>query len=182
MRKLVVAEFLSLDGVMEAPKWTLPYWSEELAKFKHAELRAGDALLLGRKTYDNFAQAWPPRDGVDAYASRMNRLPKYVVSTTLPRADWNNSTVICAEIVPTIEQLKAQPGGNILVFGSGKLVTSLMDHNLIDEYRLVVYPIVLGSGQRLFPVGRTANLHQVASQSFNAGVMGLIYQPIDAPR
>ncbi len=177
MRKVTVAEFLSLDGVMEAPKWTIPYWNDELAKFKHAELLASDALLLGRKTYEHYAQAWPPRAGADDYAERMNNMPKHVVSATLASADWKNSTVIRSNIVAAIQQLKAQPSGDILVFGSGQLVAYLMDHDLVDEYRLLVYPIVLGSGQRLFPKDVTVNLKLATHQAFRSGVSALIYQP-----
>lgn len=176
MRKVTVSEFLSLDGVMEAPKWTIPYWNDEIAKFKYAELLASDTLLLGRKTYDNFARAWPPRVGTDEYADRMNSLPKHVISTTLSRADWRNSAVIRNDIVAAIQQLKAQPGRDILVFGSGKLVAYLMEHNLIDEYRLLIYPIVLGSGRRLFPEGRNVNLRLVVNQPLRSGVTALVYQ------
>ncbi len=176
MRKLTVTEFVSLDGVMAAPKWSIPYWCDELAKFKYTELMAGGALLLGRKTYETYARAWPPRAGVDGYADRMNSIPKYVVSTTLTQANWNNSTVIGKDITAAIRELKAQPGGDILVFGSGKLVVYLMQHDLVDEYHLLVYPVVLGHGQRLFPAGSRANLQRVASQSFASGAMALVYQ------
>ncbi|MEZ4614782.1 MAG: dihydrofolate reductase family protein [Caldilineaceae bacterium] len=176
MRKLTVTEFVSLDGVMEAPKWTTPYWCDELAKFKYAELMAGGALLLGRKTYENYARAWPARAGVDGYADRMNSIPKHVVSSTLTRLDWNNSTVIREDIAAAIGQLKTQPGGDILVFGSGTLVVYLIQQDLVDEYHLLIYPLVLGHGQRLFPTGSSVNLQRVASQSFHSGVMALVYQ------
>lgn len=178
MRKVTVTEFLSLDGVMEAPRWTLPYWTNELARFKHAELFASDAVLLGRKTYENFARAWPPRAGVDDYADRMNSLPKHVVSTTLQCASWQNSTIINGDIAAAIQQLKAQPGGNLLVFGSGVLVTYLTAQRLVDEYRLLIYPVVLGKGQRLFGGGSNLRLKLVESHPFGSGVIALIYQPV----
>ncbi|MCB0085373.1 MAG: dihydrofolate reductase family protein, partial [Caldilineaceae bacterium] len=110
MSKVTVAEFVSLDGVMGKPQWTIPYWNDEIAKFKYAELLASDGLLLGRKTYEGFAQAWPPRADADDYADRMNSLPKYVVPTTLPQADWQNSTIITGDISATLAGIKARPG------------------------------------------------------------------------
>ncbi len=177
MRKVTVAEFVSLDGVMDTPKWTIPYWNREIAQFKQAELFASDALLLGRKTYANFAQAWPPRTGADDYADRMNSLPKHVVSTTLQSATWQNATIVNGDVVAAIQQLKAQPGADILVFGSGQLVAYLAQHQLIDEYRLLIYPLVLGRGQRLFPENSRANLTLVESHHFSSGVMAMIYRP-----
>jgi dihydrofolate reductase len=177
MSKIVVAEFLSLDGVMEEPRWTFPYWNDEIAKFKHAELFASDAILLGRKTYEGFAQAWPSREGTDDYADRMNGLPKYVVSTTLEKVEWKNSSLIKGNIAQEASKLKQQPGQNLLIFGSGQLVSYLMAHNLVDEYRLLVYPLVLGKGQRLFPEGSDAKLKLAESQTFSSGVVALIYQP-----
>ena len=182
MRKLTVTEFVSLDGVMAAPKWATPYWCDELAKFKYTELMAGGALLLGRKTYETYARAWPPRAGVDGYADRMNSIPKHVVSTTLTRPAWHNSTVISEDIATAIDRLKAQPGGDILVFGSGKLVVYLMQHDLVDEYHLLIYPVVLGHGQRLFPTGSSMNLQRIASQLFPSGVMGLLYRSASLAR
>lgn len=176
MRKVTVAEFLSLDGVMAAPKWTIPYWNREIAQFKQAELFASDALLLGRKTYANFAQAWPARAGADDYADRMNSLPKHVVSTTLQRAAWQNTVLIRADVVAAICQLKAQPGGDILVFGSGQLVTYLTQQHLVDEYRLLIYPLVLGRGQRLFAES-SSTLALVESYRFSCGVVAMVYRP-----
>ncbi len=178
MGKITVAEFLSLDGVMAAPTWTFPYWHEEIAQFKYAELVAGDGLLLGRKTYASFAQAWPRRAGVDDYADRMNQLPKHVVSTTLQCAPWQNSTIISGDVAAAIQHLKAQPGGNLLVFGSGELVAYLAARRLVDEYRLLIYPVVLGKGQRLFRAERTLKLKLMESQPFRSGVTALIYQPV----
>lgn len=178
MGKLTVAEFLSLDGVMAAPTWTFPYWHTAIAHFKYAELVAGAALLLGRKTYEGFAQAWPARAGVDDYANRMNQLPKHVVSSTLRHAPWQNSTIINGDVAAAIQHLKAQPGGNLLVFGSGTLVTYLTAQRLVDEYRLLVYPVVLGKGQRLFGEGNNLRLKLIESHPFASGVTALIYQPM----
>lgn len=176
MSKLVVAEFLALDGVMERPLWTFPYWDDEIAQFKYRELCACEALLLGRKTYQGFAHAWPERAGIDDYADRMNTLPKYVVSTTLEQAEWQNSSVIKGDVGKAVGQLKQQSGGNLLVFGSGRLVSYLMAHNLIDEYRLLVYPLVLGKGQRLFPAGSETQLALIENVNFSSGVVALVYQ------
>ncbi|HEX2913138.1 MAG TPA: dihydrofolate reductase family protein [Chloroflexia bacterium] len=175
MRKLVVTEFVSLDGVMEEPTWTMPYWSDEIARFKGAESDESDMLLLGRITYEGFAQAWPT--STDEGADKMNSMPKYVVTTSLDRADWNNSTIIRENVMKEIARLKQQDGGNILVYGSGVLVDSLMEAGLVDQYRLLVYPVVVGSGKRLFKDNRAATLKLASSQNFDTGVVALIYQP-----
>ena len=177
MRKIVVSEFVSLNGVMEEPAWTTPYWSDEIAKFKFDELFASDALLLGRVTYEGFAAAWPSRTDEAGFADRMNNLPKFVVSTTLEKAEWNNSRLIKGNIVAEISDLKQQPGQNILVYGSGALVNTLGQHDLIDEYNLLIYPVVLGKGKRLFEDGSTASLKLVETKTFSSGVVALIYQP-----
>lgn len=177
MSKIAVAEFLSLDGVMERPVWTFPYWDGEIARFKHSELFASDALLLGRKTYEGFAQAWPVRAGSDDYADRMNSLPKYVVSTTLDKVNWQNSTILQGNVAEEVSRLRQQPGGNLLIFGSGQLIGYLMQQNLVDEYRLMIYPIVLGKGQRLFREGNSAKLNLIESHCFRSGVNAAIYQP-----
>ena len=177
MRKVVVSEFVSLDGVMEDPSWTAPYWNDEIAEFKRAELFAIDALLLGRVTYQGFAAAWPGRTDEAGYADRMNNLPKYVVSTTLDRAEWNNSTIIKENVADEVARLKEQPGQDILIFGSGQLVNTLIRQGLVDQYNLLVYPVVLGSGKRLFADGVTAALRLVETKAFSSGVVELIYQP-----
>ncbi len=185
MRKIVVSEFISLDGVIEDPGgaekfehggWTVPYWSDEMAKFKHDELFAIDALLLGGVTYQGFAEAWPSRTG-DDYSDRMNSLPKYVVSTTLGKVEWNNSHLIKANVAEEVSKLKQQPGQDILIFGSSTLVRSLIQRNLIDQYHLQVYPVVLGSGKRLFTDGSNTTLRLVETKPFSSGVVVLIYQP-----
>ncbi len=175
MRKVVVTEFLSLDGVMEAPHlWSFPYWNDEIEKFKHDELFASDAQLLGRVTYQGFAEAWPSRTG--DYADRLNNLPKYVVSTTLETAEWHNSHLIKENIAEEVTRLKQQPGQDILVHGSRTLVQTLMQHQLIDEYNLLVYPLVLGSGMRLLNEGDSASLKLVEARPFSSGVVLLRYQ------
>jgi len=176
MRKVVVAEFLSLDGVMEAPeKWSFQFWNDEMAKFKHDELFASDAHLLGRVTYQIFAAAWPSRRG--EFADRMNNLPKYVVSATLEKAEWKDSHVIKENVAEEIAKLKQQAGQDILVAGSGTLVQTLIEHNLIDEYHLLVYPVVLGSGKRLFKDASQTTLKLVDTKAFSSGVVLLSYVP-----
>jgi dihydrofolate reductase len=177
MRQLIVTEFLSLDGVMEAPMWTMPYWNDEIAAFKGEETSAHEPLLLGRVTYEGFAAAWPQRTGDDTGATYFNGTRKYVVSTTLETVEWNNSMLIKDDVVAAIRQLKQEDGPDMVVHGSGKLIETLIQHDLIDRYRLLVYPVVLGKGQRLFPEGSTAKLKLVESRSLQGGVMALIYEP-----
>jgi dihydrofolate reductase len=177
MRKLVVTEFISLDGVIENPMWTFKFWNDEIAKFKGDETSASDALLLGRVTYEGFAQAWP--NSKDEGAAYFNGVRKYVVSTTLTpaAATWNNSVIIKDNVVEEIRKLKEQPGTNITVHGSGKLANFLIHHNLVDTVRLLVYPLVIGKGQRLFEDGTEAKLNLVSAQPFSGGVVALVYQP-----
>src|SRR5918996_495237 len=160
MRKLIASEFVTLDGVMEAPghdfhrdgknAWALRYATEDQQRYKIDELVACDAILLGRVTYQIFAAFWPtaPRDG--GFADRMNSIPKYVVSRTLKETTWNNSHIISTDPIGEIGRLKEQPGKDILLHGSADLFNSLVPTGLIDEYRLMVFPVVLGSGKRLF--------------------------------
>jgi dihydrofolate reductase len=175
MRNIVVTEFLSLDGVMENPGWTFPYWNDEIAQFKGEETSASDALLLGRVTYEGFAAAWP--NSQDEGAAYFNSVRKYVVSTTLDKAEWNNSQIINGNVVEEIAKLKQQDGPDIMVHGSATLAQSLMQHDLVDRYRLLVYPVVIGKGKRLFKEGIPATLKLVSSQSFSSGVVALIYEP-----
>jgi dihydrofolate reductase len=162
---------------MHEPMWTTPYWNDEIAQFKYTELFGVDALLLGRVTYNGFAAAWPGRTDEQGYADRMNNLPKYVVSKTLQKADWNNSHIIKTNVADEVRQLKQQPGQDILIFDSGALTRSLMTADLVDQYNLLVYPLVLGKGGRLFEVGNDVKLKLVESQAFSSGVVALIYQP-----
>jgi dihydrofolate reductase len=187
MRKLVVSEYVTLDGVMEDPGggeksahggWSFQFWNDEAMQYKFDELFAADALLLGRVTYQGFAAAWPTMKDDAGFADRMNGLPKYVVSTTLQTAEWNNSTIISENVVEEITRLKQQPGQDILVGGSGQLIQTLMQHDLIDEYKLMVHPVVLGGGQRLFRDGSTNRvLTLVETKTFSSGVVVLTYQP-----
>ena len=176
MSKVVVTEFLSLDGVMENPAWTFPYWNEEIAKFKYEELFASGAHLLGRTTYAGFAAAWPSRSDEQGFAERMNALPKYVVSTTLETGDWNPTTVIRANLAEAVNQLRSAPGQDILVAGSATLVQALIAQNLVDELHLLVYPLVVGSGKRLFQEGTSMKLKLAESRTFSSGVILLRYQ------
>ena len=186
MRKILVTEFMSMDGVIEDPGgaekfkhggWSIPYWTEEIAKFKFDELMATGAHLLGRVTYQGFAAAWPTRKDEGGFADRMNALPKYVVSTTLKNAGWNNSTIIKEDIVEAIARLKQQSGQDLLVAGSATLIQTLMQNDLIDEYRLLVYPVLLGSGKRLFRDGGKLPLKLIETKPFSSGVVLLRYQP-----
>jgi dihydrofolate reductase len=180
MRKVIVSEFVTLDGVMEAPdQWQFPFWNDATGKFKLDELSASDALLLGRVTYQQFAVAWPSMTDDEGFADRMNSLPKYVVSTTLKEPDltWNNSRLIQGDLARAISQLKQQPGQDILINGGAGLVHSLMQRDLIDEYRLLVYPVVLGRGKRLFSDGSNATLKLVDTKPMGADVVLLTYQP-----
>ena len=180
--KLVVTEYITLDGVVESPEWIGPYFDDEFLKFKFDELMAGDALLMGRKTYDYFAPVWvnateeDDAPGQEGFAKRIHMLPKYVVSTTLENPQWNNSQVIKSNVVAEIERLRQQPGQDILVAGSGTLVQTLMQHSLVDEYRFLVYPLVLGNGKRLFE-SEQATLRLVDAKMFSSGVASLTYQP-----
>ena len=186
MRKVIVSEFMTLDGVIEDPGgaenfkyggWSRAHSNDEVGKFKYDELFSSDALLLGRVTYEGFAKAWPTMEGTGDFGEKMNSIPKFVVSTTLDKAEWNNSHLIKANVAEEVAKLKQQPGQDILIFGSGKLIESLLQHDLVDQYNLLVYPLVLGSGQRLFEEGSKTNLKLVETKPFNSGVVALIYQP-----
>ena len=181
MRKLFVTEFVTLDGIAHAPnEWSSPYWTEEIGKFKLEETMTSDALLLGRVTYEGFAAAWPGRTDEAGFADRFNSMPKYVVSTTLVKAEWNNSNIISSNVLAEINALKQQSGQDIAIHGSVELVDSLMPHNLIDEYRLLVYPLVIGKGKRLFGDGNEAKLTLTESKSYSSGVTLLRYTPDQA--
>ena len=176
MRKVVVTEFMSLDGVVEEPAWTFPYWNDEIAKFKGEESSASDALLLGRATYQGFVAAWPQSE--DEGADYFNSVRKYVVSETLEEPlEWSNSTLIKDNVVEKITSLKQQDGKDITVHGSATLVQTLMQHGLVNRYRLLVYPVVLGKGKRLFEEDIPATLKLLESQSFSSGVVALVYEP-----
>ena len=190
MGRIVVTEFVSLDGVMEDPGgsenfkyggWTFQIpWGDEGGQFKVDETMESSALLLGRKTYEGFAEAWPSREG--EFADRFNSMPKYVVSSTLDKAEWNNSTLIQGDLAEEIGKLKEQEGGPILVAGSATLVHSLIESDLVDEVRLMVFPVVLGAGRRLF--GETSDkktLRLIDSKIVGDGVAILVYEPVGEP-
>jgi dihydrofolate reductase len=187
MGRIVVTEFVSLDGVMEDPGGAENFkyggWSFEFSrgdegdKFKLDEALESEALLLGRVTYEGFAAAWPSREG--EFADKFNNMPKYVVSSTLDDAEWNNSTVIKGDVPEQVAKLKEEIDGNIVVHGSARLVQTLLEHDLIDELRLMAFPVVLGSGKRLF--GETSDkkpLRLVDSKAVGDGVDILIYEPV----
>ena len=186
MGRIVVTEFVSLDGVMEAPGGGEDFkhagWTFEInrgdkgEKFKVDETLASDALLLGRVTYEGFAAAWPSRDG--EFADKFNTMPKYVVSSTLEKPAWNNSTVLKGDLAEEVEKLKQQHERDIVVHGSATLVQSLVEQDLVDELRLMVFPVVLGTGKRLF--GETSDkkpLRLTDTKIVGDGVAILTYEP-----
>ncbi len=186
MGRIVVTEFVSLDGVMEDPGgaenfkhggWTFEInRGDEGDKFKLDETLSSEALLLGRVTYQGFAEAWPSREG--EFADKFNTMPKYVVSSTLEEAEWKNSTVVTGDVADEVAKLKQEHDGDIVVHGSGRLVQALLEHDLVDELRLMVFPVLLGSGKRLF--GETSNkkpLRLVDSRVVGDGVAIVIYEP-----
>jgi dihydrofolate reductase len=183
MAKLIVSEFVTLDGVMEAPGgeeghphtgWVFDFVSPEQEQYKLDEVMEADALLLGRVTYEGFSGAWPERGG--PFADKMNGMPKYVVSTTLEDPEWNNTSVM--RDVKDVSGLKEGDGGPIVVAGSRTLVHGLMEHDLVDEFRLMIFPVVLGSGARLFPDAPDKTpLELVDTQVFNSGVVVQSYRP-----
>jgi dihydrofolate reductase len=178
--RLVATEYLSLDGYFHNPGlWSNPFFNDEAAKFKFAELKASDALLLGRKTYEGFAEAWPRmRKETGEFGDKMNDMPKYVVSSTLTEATWSGSKLIRANAVDEIQKLKAQPGNDLLLSGSGQLFNTLLRANLIDRYRFMVFPIALGKGDRLFAEDASQKvLTLVETKSFESGVVIVEYEP-----
>ena len=183
MRRIVAGLFVSLDGVYEAPgDWHFPYFNDEMGAAVDAQMKAADTMLLGRVTYQEFADYWPNRsnDEVDI-ADYMNNTPKVVVSTTLDAVEWQNSTLINGDIAAELTKLKEQPGNDIGITGSGTLVRSLLRDGLLDELRLLVHPIVVGQGKRLFEdVSEQQALTLVQAKTFSTGVLYLTYQPANA--
>ncbi|HEY3630264.1 MAG TPA: dihydrofolate reductase family protein [Jatrophihabitantaceae bacterium] len=177
MRRIVVSEFVTLDGIIEAPnEWSMSYWNDDIGDFKYEELFAADALLLGRTTYEGFAAAWPNMiEETGPFGERMNGIQKYVVTSTLDEAEWTNSAVV--------RDLDGVAGldGNLLVGGSSTLIQALVARDLVDEYRLLVYPVVLGKGKRLFAEGTGTNLDLVEARDIGSGVTALRYQRADRP-
>lgn len=191
MRKLIVAEFISLDGVIQAPGgatedtdggfteggWTHPYWHDDIGAHFFEAFSQADALLLGRKTWQGHGAAFEPLPAGDPFGDAMNGIRKYVVSTTLTSTSaWRNSTVLNGNVPDEIRKLKEQPGGNILMDGSSVLHQTLVENDLVDEYALHVYPLVLGNGKRLFSGGKRINLKLVDSKMLPTGVVYQIYQ------
>jgi dihydrofolate reductase len=187
MGRIVVTEFISLDGVIEDPGgsdgyehggWTFQFDAgPEFEKFKFEELQASDAQLLGRITYDGFAKAWPTMEGTGEFGERMNSMPKYVVSTTLQKAEWNNTTVIRGDVADEVGKLKDEYDRDILVAGSSRLVQSLIEQDLVDELRLMVFPILLGTGKRLFgDTSEPKRLQLAATTALGDGVTILTYR------
>jgi dihydrofolate reductase len=186
MRKIIVAEFITLDGVIQAPGgadedtdggfvhggWTWPYWHDDIGKHFFEAMEQADTLLLGRKTWQIHGGAFEPMPAGDPFGDVMNGVRKVVVSTTLKSADaWRNSTLISSNVVEEVRKLKEQPGKNILMDGSSVLIHTLAENDLVDGYSLHVYPVVLGSGKRLFPEGKRINLKLTGSQALPSGVV-----------
>jgi dihydrofolate reductase len=181
VRKVIVSEFVSLDGVFEAPdQWHFPYFNDEMGQEIGAAMGQADAMLMGRVLYEEWSTFWPQQDPEEnPIAARMNGIQKYVVSTTLEGPlGWNNSTLIGENVAEEISRLKQQPGKDISISGSGSLVRSLLKDGLIDELRLMVHPVVVGSGKRLFEEGgEQIALELVDSKTFSTGVVYLTYAP-----
>ncbi len=191
MRKLIVAEFITLDGVIQAPGganedteggfqhggWTRPYWHDDIGAHFFQAMMGADALLLGRKTWQIHGGAFEPMKS-DPFGDVMNGISKYVVSTTLKSTSaWRNSTLISGNVAEAVRELKQQPGKNILIDGSSVLIHTLIQENLVDEYDLHVYPLVLGGGKQLFPKGKRVTLKLIESQALPTGVVFQRYQP-----
>jgi dihydrofolate reductase len=187
MSKVVVSQFVTVDGVIEDPGgsenferggWAFQFdRGDEGNKFKLDEVMAAEALLLGRKTYEGFAAAWPGRKDDAGFADKFNSMPKYVASTTLKQLDWNNSHLLGNDVPAAVRELKEQDGGDIAIHGSRTLVQSLMAHDLIDEFRLMVHPIVLGTGLKLFDGASLKNFELVDTKTYDTGTIVATYAP-----
>ena len=187
--RLIVTTFMTLDGVVEAPgfdehrdgrnAWALRIQQAEDEVYNAGQIEAAEALLLGRRTWQIWAAFWPTMTG--PLADRMNSIPKYVASTTLKHADWTNTTILSGDVAAQVERLKAQPGGELVVYGSPGLLDYLLKHELVDEYRILVYPVILGSGTRLFGDRiDTHHLRLTRSRTFGSGVVLLVFEPASA--
>jgi dihydrofolate reductase len=190
MRKLIVSEFLSLDGVMQAPGgadedteggfkhggWTMPYWHDDIGAAFGALMQDVDAILLGRKTYLIHGNAFEPMPAGDPFGDMMNAPAKYVVSKTLEKPIWRNTTIIRSDVVESIRKLKAAPGKTIVTDGSHELVHTLFEHDLVDELHLLLYPLILGSGKRLLPEGTRTAFTLKSATPYPSGVVGLHYE------
>jgi len=178
MRKLKLAMYVSLDGVVEGPAWTGPYWNDQLSDLQAEYLYSSDALVLGRVTYEGFAAAWPGmEESTGDFGKKMNSMPKFVASRTLTSGEWN-ATILEGELTDAVAKLKEEDGGDLLIYGSGDVVDELTRHGLIDEYRLMVHPVVVGSGKRLFQgLTSTTGLKLVDTITTDTGVAVLTYVP-----
>jgi dihydrofolate reductase len=189
MRKLIVSEFVTLDGVMQAPGgkdedrdggfehggWTIPYWHDDIGLAFGALMQGTDAFLLGRRTYVTHAEAFEPMPAGDVFGDMMNKPKKYVVSKTLKKPIWRDTTIIRDNVIDSVRALKAQPGKNILTDGSSQLVHALLEHNLVDELHLLLYPLTLGKGKRVLPNGVHATFKLTSAKPYPTGVVGLHY-------
>jgi dihydrofolate reductase len=175
MRKLKLAMYVALDGVVEDPAWTSPFWNDELSDLQEAYLYSSDALVLGRVTYEGFAASWPAmEESTGDFGRKMNSMPKFVASRTLTGAEWNAS-LIEGDVAAEVARLKERDGGDLLIYGSGTLVGELTRLGLIDEYRLMIYPVLVGSGKKLFETVRETALTLVDSTVTETGVAVLTY-------
>ncbi|MGH3384702.1 MAG: dihydrofolate reductase family protein [Nocardioidaceae bacterium] len=183
MRRVIASTYMTLDGVIERPEnWTFPFRSDEATAFAYDQLVGSDALLMGRRTYEIFAEAWPTR--TDKFAERINSLPKYVVSTTLDTAEWN-TTVIGGDVAAEVAKLKQQPGKDILIYGCGALTETLMQHDLLDELRIWLHPVLVGGSNPDDVLRRdsaTATLDLVDVTTYDTGLVILCYRPQGAAR
>jgi dihydrofolate reductase len=177
--RLVATEYLSLDGVFEEPgRWSNPWFNEQAAQFKYGELQGADAQLLGRRTYQGFAAAWPTMPDTGDFGVKMNSMPKYVVSATLTSVDWSGSQLVTGDIFAAVRDLRDQPGADLLLAGSGQLFNALHAEGLVDLYRFMVFPVVLGSGPRLFSDSTARReLTLSSTQTFDTGVVVHEYAP-----
>ena len=193
MRKIIVHEFITLDGVIQAPGganedteggfvhggWTMPYWHDDIGKQFFQTMAEAEMLLLGRRTWQTHGEAFEPMPAGDPFGDAMNSIRKIVVSTTLKSgAAWRNSTIISRNVVNEVRKLKEGSGKNILMDGSSVLIHTLAENDLVDDYMLHVYPLVLGSGKRLFPEGKRTNLQLIESRALPTGVVFQHYQPV----
>ncbi len=178
-RKLVASLYVTLDGYLDEPgKWSFPFWSDEAAQVKATELFASDALILGRVTYEGFAAAWPTMEGTGEFGEKMNGMPKYVASRTLQRPAWN-AAVLVGNVTEAVSRLKQEDGGDLLIGGSGQLVDHLTEAKLIDEYRLMVFPIILGATdgtRRLFGGTARRDLQLIDSATLPKGIVVSTYR------
>lgn len=176
MRTLKLAMYVSLDGVVEEPAWTGPFWSDQLADLQAEYLYSSDALVLGRVTYEGFAAAWPSmEEATGDFGKKMNSMPKFVASRTLAEAEWN-ATILEGDVAAAVARLKTEEGGDLLVYGSGDLVDELTRHRLIDEYRLMVHPVIVGTGKKLFEsLTETIDLKLAGTVTTDTGVAVLTY-------